>query len=201
MGLLLIGMIAGSLLLGFHRYSSRVQRLPDGSLLKLVSVDYGHSHFYSVPAPNRWQSFLLKHLPPKLAARVGLWNVSGSVGSSARPGESNLGIITICQQATSASPVRWVQMEVLDEQGRDYGAAHMGASSGSIDAKHNIYWQLACWTLNSDIPADAKRLVLRISAMSADGTLRPVAEFVVPNPVLNGTNQAGAGTGATNTGK
>jgi hypothetical protein len=193
LGLLLIGMITGALLLGFHRYSSRTQRLPDGSLLKLVSIDYGHSHFYSVPAPNRWQSFLLKHLPPKWAARLGLWDANGSVGSSARPGESNLGIITICQQAISTSPVRWAEMEVFDEQGRDYGAAHTGASSGSIDARHNIYWQLACWTLNSDIPTDAKRLVLKISAMSADGTRCPVAEFVVPNPVQKGTNQAATG--------
>lgn len=182
-GLLLIGIMAGSLLMVHRWHSARVQRLPDGSLFKLISVDYGHSHFYSLPAPKPWQSYLSKHLPAKWTAQLGIWGVTGSVGSTARPGESNLGIITIGQQATSTSLMQYAQMEVFDEQGHDYGAAHLGASSRNIDMKHHAFWQLACWTLNSDIPSDAKQLVLRFSETSADGTRRTEAEFIVPNPV------------------
>ncbi len=38
----------------------RSQRLPDGSLLKIVSVSYGTKHAFTLPKSKPWQMFLLK---------------------------------------------------------------------------------------------------------------------------------------------
>jgi hypothetical protein len=177
---------------------SHAQRLPDGSWLKIVSISYGHTHSYNMPRPKPWQSFLLKQLPASWSARLGLWQGTGGVGSSARPGETNLAIFTVCKQAAPSSLCLSAQIDVLDEHARKLGTAFVGPTSGNSDGKH--LRQLVCWTLDSDIPHDSKRLVLRFSEVATNSRSRQqVAEFVIPNPAA-GThkqvNSNGAASGA-----
>src|SRR5437660_12300265 len=82
-----------------RRDSSMVRRLPDGSRLKIVSVSYSHTQSYSMPAPNAWQSFLLKPLPSSWTTQLGLWTGAGSLGRTGREGEPKLVIFAIRHQA------------------------------------------------------------------------------------------------------
>ena len=166
---------------------STMRRLPDGSWLKIVSISYGHTYSYNMPRPKPYQSFLLKRLPSSWSANLGLWQGTGGVGYSA-PGETNLAIITVCKQATPTSLCSSAQIEVLDEQGRKLGTAFAGPTASNSNRKHQR--QLVCWILNSDLPHDSKRLVLRFSepAPNAGGRLQ-VAEFVILNPAARGLNR------------
>jgi hypothetical protein len=200
--LLLVTFISLLLLTSSQNHSSRVQRLPDGSLLKLVSVSYGPTHSYSMPVPNRWQSFLLKHLPASWTSRLGLSDMSAGVVSSARPGESNWGFITIRQHGTPTHPSFPVEvfaprLEVFDELGRSYGTAQSGSSADGSDSVHRRYWELDCWMLNSKVPIDSKKLVLRFSEYAPNGKAgRQLAEFIIPNPGENNASQSNPGAGA-----
>ena len=158
-----------------------MRRMPDGSWLKIVSVSYGSDKFYQLPPAKPWQSFLLKHLPPSWSARLGLWQGNGGVGPPA--GWTNLVIVTVCKQATPASLTASPQMDVFDERGGHIGTVPVGATGTDTDGKH--WRQLVCWPLESDIPQDTKKLVLRFSELAADGkTRQQVAEFAIPNPAL-----------------
>ena len=186
-GILLVGIISTSVLTRPRDPLSRMQRLPDGSWLKIVSISYGQTHRYNMPQPNRWQSFLLKHLPPSWSANLGLWQGTGGVGISGRPGETNLVVFTVCKQATPTSLRSSPQIDVLDEHGRKLGTAFAGPISGNSDGKHSR--QLVCWILDSDIPHDASRLVLRFSEVATNsGSRQQVAEFVIPNPAASDRN-------------
>lgn len=185
---LLVTIISMLVLTGSQARLSPIRHLPDGSWLKIVSISYGHTHAYNMPLPNQCQSFLLKHLPSSWSANLGLWQGTGGVGSSARPGETNLAVITVCKQATPNSLCSSAQIDVLDERGRKLGTAFAGATASNSDGMYQR--QLVCWTLDSDIPQDSKRLVLRFSELAANaGTRQQVAEFVIPNPAARGHNQ------------
>ncbi len=186
--ILLVAIISILALGGSQEHLSPMRQLPDGSWLKIVSISYGHTHSYNMPRPKPYQSFLLKHLPSSWSANLGLWQGTGGVASSARPGETNLAVITVCKQATPTSLCSSAQIDVLDEQGRQLGTAFAGPTASNSDGKHQR--QLVCWTLDSDIPHDSKRLVLRFSELAANaGSRQQVAEFVIPNPAASGHNR------------
>jgi hypothetical protein len=106
---------------------------------------------------------------------------------SGRPGETNLAVFTVCKQATPTSLRSSPQIDVLDEHGRKLGTAFAGPTSGNSDGKHSR--QLVCWILDSDIPHDASRLVLRFSEVTTNsGSRQQVAEFVIPNPAASDHN-------------
>ncbi len=160
---------------------ARTQRLPDGSYLRIVSVEYGHSHSYTSTAPKPWQAFLARHMPAAWTSRLGWWTFhGGSVGGSARPGETNLAVITICEQATPASfNSRFAKLAVSDLQGQSYGTAR-ASSAGLSEGTHRR--QLGCWMLPTT-PREARQLRLQFLELGSDGTTwQPVAEFIVPNP-------------------
>jgi len=181
-GILLAGIISMSVLTNSQSQSSPMQRLPDGSWLKIVSISYAPAYSYDMPRPKLWQSFLLKHLPSSYSAHLGLWHGTGRVGgSSARAGETNLAVITVCKQATPTSLCSSAQMDVFDERTRKVGTAFAGATAANSDGTHQL--RLVCWVLDSNVPHDTKRLILRFSELAADGmTRQQVAEFVIPNP-------------------
>ena len=159
--------------------SRGVQRLPDGSYLRIVSVEYGNSHQYALPTLKPWQLFLGRHLPKSLTGRFGLREGGGSIGSSIRPGESNLAVIVVCEKANSGSFNR-PELQVIDERGYDCNTyAGAGAMSGPD-------WKLTMWT--STRTPEGKTLVLKFSEVEPDGeTRRKLAEFHIPNPAV-GTN-------------
>ena len=156
---------------------SLTRRLPDGSWLRIVSTSYGRTNSYETPHPNRLQSYLLGHLPSSWSPRLGLWHHGGGVGGPTRDGETYLAVFTLCEQASPTSFRSSPQMDIFDGQTIKVGTAFPGATAGSDER------QLVCWTLATNVPRGAKRLVLRFSELAADGeTRQQVAEFVVPNP-------------------
>ncbi len=163
-------------------YSTGFQRLPDGSRLRVAGTFYGHTQTYTQPRLKKWQRSLAARLPSFVTDRLGWWGGGESVGGSARPGESNLVVITICEQARSRSLWDSPQMAVYDEQGRQSGVSWPDAISEGRDATHQR--QVASWTVE-DFPKTARHLVLRFSVLAAEGkTRRMVGEFVVSNPAL-----------------
>ena len=84
----LLAATAAIVFLYFQRDSSLVQRLNDGSYLRIASVDYGPKHSYALPKLKPWQQTVAKYLPESLAMRLGWRGGDGSVGSGARPGET-----------------------------------------------------------------------------------------------------------------
>jgi len=181
-GILLAGLLF-LLVLASPNSHSLMRRLPDGSWLKIVSISYASTHTYLMPHPKPWQSFLLKHLPPSCSSRLGLWQGTGGVEVSAPAGQTNLAIVTVCNQATPGSLTSSPQIDVFDERGGKIGTAFSGPTAANSESKH---WQrLVCWPLDSNIPQDTKKLILRFSELAADGkTRQQVAEFAIPNPAL-----------------
>jgi hypothetical protein len=185
---IIVGLLALALLSGSPGYSTSTQRLADGSNLKIVSMSYGHTHSYTLSHPKTWQRFLAAHLPSFMTDHLSWWdNSGGGAFSSARPGESNLAVFTICEQAGSRNLWRSPQMAVYDENGQMYGMGFIGVRNENHDFTHRR--QLALWVV-SNLPLNDKRLVLRFSALAADGkTQQRVAEFIVSNPALTNTTQ------------
>ena len=181
-GILLLAIVSMFVLSVSRSDSSTIQRLPDGSWLKIVSLSYAATNFfYSMPHPKPWQSFLLKHLPSSWSAHLGLWHGTGGVGTPVRDGRTNLAVVTVCKQAVPTSLCSSAQMDVFDEQDRKVGTAFAGAAAANSDGPHRR--RLVCWTVDSNIPQNTKKLVLRFSELTADGkTRQQVAEFVIPNP-------------------
>lgn len=181
-GIVLAGIISISVLTNSQSHSSPMQQLPDGSWLKIVSISYAPTYSYDMPRPRLWQSFLLDHLLSSYSAHLGLWHGTGRVGGgSARAGETNLAAITVCKQATPTSLCSSAQMDVFDERTRKAGTAFAGATAANSDGTHQR--RLAGWVLDSNVPNNTKRLILRFSELAAEGrTRQQVAEFVIPNP-------------------
>jgi hypothetical protein len=167
------------------KYSRRVQRLPDGSLMRIVSISYGTNHSFTVPPHKPWKSFLVAHLPRSITAHLGWWANSASIGLSPPPGETSLAIFTVCELASQTSFSASPKVALSDERGSTCDSASEGSVSAGFDGKHD--WKLAGWQL-SNIPHDSKWLVLRFSEKSADGRSREqVAEFFIPNPLKEGS--------------
>jgi hypothetical protein len=178
----LVGLTALLALVWVIHYASKnsrgVQRLPDGSYLRIVSVEYGNSHLYVLPTLKPWQLFLGRHLPKSLTGRFGLREGGGNIGSSTQPGYSNLAVIVVCEKANAGSFNR-PELEIIDERGYDCNT-HASATSSGPDRK------LTLWT-STRTPV-GKTLVLKFSEVAPDGeTRRKLAEFHVPNPAA-GTN-------------
>jgi hypothetical protein len=171
------------------KYSRRSQRLPDGSSLKIVSISYGTKHSFAWPDRKPWQSFLVTHLPRSWAAWLGWETTSGSVGMSPRPGETSIAIFTLQEPVKSESVKSelfhsHLKVALCDEGGTVYDSALGGAILGGYRGK--LRWRIVGWQF-SKIPRDSKYLRLEISEHSADGnTQQKVAEFFIPNPVVNG---------------
>lgn len=166
------------------RYSQRTRRLPDGSLLKVVSISYGTNHAFTLPKRKPWQTFLVTHLPRFCTAGLGWWANSGSVGMSPRPGEASLAVFTICELSSPTSFSASPKVALSDERGNTYDSAFEGAVSAGYDGKHD--WKLVGWQL-SKIPREPKWLCLQFSEGSADGKTRhQVAEFFISNPLARG---------------
>src|SRR5947208_11264060 len=82
---------------------SKIQRLPDGSILRIVSISYGTKHNY-IYSPKAWQSFLARKVPYSWAVGLGSYIPGGgSVGQRSLHGERNLAVFTICEQKSSTS--------------------------------------------------------------------------------------------------
>jgi hypothetical protein len=173
--LALTALLALVWLIHFVSKNSRgVQRLPDGSYLRIVAVEYGNSHDYWLPTLKPWQKFLSRHLPKSLTGRFGLREGVGYVGSGTQPGYSNLAVIVVCEKANAGSFYR-PELEIIDEHGYNcitYGGA---TSSGGPDRK------LTIWT--STRTPEGKTLVLKFFEIAPNGETRiKLAEFHVPNP-------------------
>jgi len=169
------------------KYSRRSQRLPDGSVLNVVSISYGTNHVYTLPAHTPWKDYLAEHLPRWFTARLGWWGYGGSVGLSARPGETSLAIFTVCDLAKQSSFSASPKVVLLDDRGATFDSASEGAVCGGSDGKHD--WRLVGWQF-SNVPRDSKWLQLQFTEQSPDGTQRePVAKFLVPNPLTQSANE------------
>jgi len=171
------------------KYSRRSQRLPDGSVLKIVSISYGTNHSLAWPQRKPWERWLMPHLPRSVNAWLGWESTSGTAGMSPRPGEKSIAIFTLQEPLKSES----VKSEFLhprfkvalcDEGGTVYESASGGSGIGGYRGKQR--WKVTGWQF-SKIPRDSKYLRLQFSELSADGSNRQqVAEFFIPNPVVNG---------------
>ena len=171
------------------KYSRRSERLPDGSVLKIVSISYGTNHSLAWPQRKPWEKLLMPHLPRLVNGWLGWESTSGSAGMSPRPGEKSIAIFTLQEPVKSES----VKSEFLrprftvalcDEGGTVYESATGGSGLGGYRGKQR--WKVAGWQF-SKLPRDSKYLRLQFSEMSADGsTPQRVAEFFIPNPVVNG---------------
>ena len=134
----------------------------------------------------------MPHLPRSVNAWLGWESTSGTAGMSPRPGEKSIAIFTLQEPLKSES----VKSEFLhprfkvalcDEGGTVYESASGGSGIGGYRGKQR--WKVTGWQF-SKIPRDSKYLRLQFSELSADGSNRQqVAEFFIPNPVVNrGTN-------------
>jgi hypothetical protein len=171
------------------KYSRRSQRLPDGSVLKIVSISYGTNHFLAWPQRKPWEKLLMPHLPRLVNGWLGWESNSGSAGMSPRPGEKSLAIFTL-QEPVKSESVRSeflhprFKVALCDERGTVYETATGGSGLGGYRGKQR--WKVAGWQF-SKLPRDSKYLRLQFSEQSADGsTQQQVAEFFIPNPVVNG---------------
>jgi len=166
------------------KYSRRSQRLPDGSSLKIVSISYGTKHSFAWPHCKPWESFLVTHLPRSWTACLGWDMTSGSIGLSPRPGETSIVIFTLHEPVESEFFPGHFKVALCDERGTVYDSAFQGAVLGGYRGKHR--WRVVGWQF-SRVPRDSRYLRLEFSEQSADGNTRQkVAEFFIPNPVVNG---------------
>jgi len=166
------------------KYSRRSQRLPDGSSLKIVSTSYGTKHSIAWPHRKPWENFLVAHLPRSWTAWLGLESTSGSAGMSPRPGETSIGIFTLHEPVKAGFSPGHFKVALCDEQGTVYDSAVGGCQLGGYRGKHP--WTVMGWQF-SKLPRDSRYLRLEFSEQSADGnTQQQVAEFFIPNPVVNG---------------
>ncbi len=92
------------------------------------------------------------------------------------------------QEPVSAQVSPWYfKVALCDEQGTVYDSAVGGCELGGYRGKGlKRRWSVMGWQF-SKVPRDSRYLRLQFSEQSADGTTRPqVAEFFIPNPVVNG---------------
>jgi hypothetical protein len=170
------------------KHSRRSQRLPDGSVLKIVSISYGTNHFLAWPQRKPWEKFLMPHLPRAVNGWFGWESTSGSAGMSPRPGEKSIAIFTL-QEPLKSESVRAeffhprFKVSLCDEDGTVYESASGGSTLGVYRGKKR--WKVAGWQF-SKLPPDSKYLRLQFTEQSADGASQQVAEFFIPNPVANG---------------
>ena len=152
---------------------SKIQRLPDGSILRIVSITYGTHHNY----PKPWQTFLGGRLPYSWTARFGWY---WGVGQRSLHGEKNLAVFTICDQKSSTSFSGSSRVVVFDQQGNAFDACAAGGTSSFSDGIHHR--TLQCWTL----PAFPRRTqIIGLSFFELGGdekTWQQVAQFKIPNP-------------------
>src|SRR5215471_8525274 len=85
------------------KYSRRSQRLPDGSVLKIVSISYGTNHSLAWPQRKPWEKLLMPHLPRAVNGWLGWESTSGSSGMSPRPGEKSIAIFVLQEPVKSES--------------------------------------------------------------------------------------------------
>jgi hypothetical protein len=171
------------------KYSRRSQRLPDGSILKVVSISYGTNHFLAWPKRKPLEKLLMPHLPRSVNGWLGWESTSGSAGMSPRPGEKSLAIFTLQEPLKSESARseffhRSLKVTLCDEGGTVYESASGGSTLGGYRGKKR--WRVVGWQF-SKLPRDSKYLRLQFSEPSADGSApQQAAEFFIPNPVMNG---------------
>jgi hypothetical protein len=191
LGLALLGVVLVVLVLLTipTKYSRRSQRLRDGTSLKIISISYGTKHSFAMPNRKPWENFLVMHLPPSWTAWLGWDMTSGSVGMSPRRGETSIAIFTL-QEPVKSESVKLelfhgdLKVALCDEGGTVYDSAFGGAVLGGYRGKHR--WRVVGWQF-SKIPRDSRYLRLEFSEQSADGsTPQQVAEFFIPNPLVNG---------------
>jgi len=173
------------------KYSRRSQRLPDGSVLKIVSISYGTNHSLAWPQRKPWEKLLMPHLPRLVNGWLGWESTSGSAGMSPRPGEKSIAIFTLREPVTSEpgslrSEFMHPKFKVAlcDEGGTVYESALGGSTLGGFRGKRA--WRVQGWQF-SKLARDSKYLRLQFFERSADDTnFQQVAEFFIPNPVVNG---------------
>ena len=160
---------------------SKIQRLPDGSILRIVSISYGTKHNY-IYSPKAWQSFLASKVPYySWTAGLGRYIPGGgSVGQRSLHGERNLAVFTICDQKSSTSFSGSSRVVVFDQQGNAFDACAGGGTCSFSDGIHHR--TLQCWTL----PAFPRRTqIIGLSFFELGGdekTWQQVAQFKIPNP-------------------
>jgi len=159
---------------------SKIQRLPDGSILRIVSISYGTKHNY-IYSPKAWQSFLARKVPYSWTAGLGSYIPGGgSVSQRSLHGEANLAVFTICDQKSSTSFSGSSRVVVFDQQGNAFDACAGGGTVSFSDGIHHR--TLQCWTLPA-FPRRTKTLGLSFLELGGDGkTWQQVAEFKIQNP-------------------
>lgn len=183
--LLAVTFVALLILTTSTKYSRRSQRLPDGSSLKIVSISYGTNHSFAVPDTKSWERFLMAYLPSSWTTGLGWWWYPRKrVDLSPRLGETSIAIFTLCKLAKSNSFSALPKLDLCDERGTVYESAFEGAVLRAFRGKHR--YRLVGWQF-SRVPRDSRYLRLGFSEQSADGNTRQqVAEFSIPNPLVNG---------------
>jgi hypothetical protein len=171
------------------KYGRRSQHLPDGSALKIVSISYGTNHSLAWPKRKPWEELLMPHLPRSVNGWLGWESTSGTAGMSPRPGETSIAIFTL-QEPVKSDSVKSeflhprFKVSLCDEDGTVYESASGGSSLGGYRGK--IQWKVFGWQFTK-IPRGSRYLRLKFTQNSEDGTTpKQVAEFFIPNPVMNG---------------
>jgi hypothetical protein len=171
------------LLLSTAGHKPSIQTLPDGSLLKLVSVSYSTNHSYhgALTMVTGWRKAIARILPKTSLARLG-WTMTGGPSMTVfglGEGSSNLAVFTYCQEATNSSFL-YTRVQVFDDLGNTFDD---GGARGTLDMRDNRQSiRVDCWNLSA-FPRRSATVGLRYFLSS--GRNKPwsqVAEFSIPNP-------------------
>jgi hypothetical protein len=171
----LLTFLAVTIQTGLRNNSLQTKRLPDGTLLSIVSISYGLNHSYDLKL-SRWKLFVMHYLPAHWTEIIGWQNVDGNVSAKADPGEPPfLVIFTVAKKASAAGSSSNLQLDLCDERKNIFDSISRGPTVTDQNLK------LVGWVVSKPLPK-SKRLILRFNAVAADKTLIQVAEFNVPNP-------------------
>ncbi len=159
--------------------SATVQRLPDGSLMRLAAVSYGINHTYRHAAVTGWRKKVGQFLPNSMLARLGWSKVSGGLTIGTPVGSTNLVIFTERIGITNGSTLE-TRTVVFDEQENYFDAGNTQGTLVMSDGTNSS--RVDGWGFPA-FPRRGNRVGLRILARQSGGDWQRAAEFRIPNPV------------------
>lgn len=163
--------------------NARLKYLPDGSFIRIISVNYTTNFSYSVPTPKDWQRKLAEILPSSFGSRFPWWlGNSASMGVGGTPNATNLVIVTATEQKTSRQRRGNIdqRLVVFDDQGNESSMVLGGATLGNDNGKRSR--NIKGWTVPT-FPRRRPTLGLRfLQKNRTNDNWRAVAEFHIANP-------------------